>query len=72
MTEQELVAKYKNAGIVKGSLKRGARHHKGKNVVKCKCWACSHVSVVATSDLWIKHCANAKCREKLNRKKGSK
>jgi len=67
MTEGELFAKYKNAGIIKGSLHKGKGKHRGKNVVQCKCGACGTVQPVASSDLWLKLCSNPKCGEKLNR-----
>jgi hypothetical protein len=67
LDEQELTTKYKNAGIVKGSLRPGKGDRKGKNVVDCKCKKCGFVNKdVATSDLWLRYCRNPKCLEKLS------
>lgn len=63
-SEADLIAKYRTAGIVKGTLKAGRGSHKGKNTVQAKC-KCGHVQIVATSDLWLKNCC--KYGEKLNR-----
>jgi hypothetical protein len=69
MDEQQLITKYKNAGIIKGSLCKGRGKHSGKNTVRCKC-RCGKVQTIATSDLWLKNCDS--CGEKLNRKRGAK
>ena len=68
MTEQELITKYKTAGIIKGSLKPGTKHHKNKNTVRCKCKGCGKVTEpIATSDIWLKRHT---CGQKINGKKG--
>lgn len=67
MTEQELMAKYKYAGIVDGSHKKRIGKHKGKYTVRCKCKACGKISPpIASSDLWQKVC---KCGQKFNGRK---